>query len=206
MLSFMLSGAGIGLTAGLSPGPLMTLVVAESLRGGWPAGFRVSLAPLVTDLLFILSALLLAAPLPAWGMSLVSVVGGLVIIWMGLGTTRSAGSVQVRTDLVRSESGGGSIWKGILTNLLNPNAFLFWLTAGTSILREAFVKAGWVGPLLFMAAFFGVLISINTAIAVGVSRGRSFLQGPGYQWALRLAGLMLVGLGAWRAWVGVQGL
>jgi threonine/homoserine/homoserine lactone efflux protein len=39
-----------GLSAGLSPGPLMTLVIAETLKRGIPAGIRIAVAPLITDL------------------------------------------------------------------------------------------------------------------------------------------------------------
>ena len=49
MTSLLVNGLALGLYAGISPGPLLSLIIAESLRGGWPAGFRIALAPLVTD-------------------------------------------------------------------------------------------------------------------------------------------------------------
>ncbi|MEL7059947.1 MAG: hypothetical protein AAGN46_07975, partial [Acidobacteriota bacterium] len=42
-------GLGFGTAAGLSPGPLMTLVVATALDRGAAAGARVAMAPLITD-------------------------------------------------------------------------------------------------------------------------------------------------------------
>lgn len=202
MIYFTLNGTILGLTAGLSPGPLMTLLIAESLRGGWPAGFRVSFAPLVTDTVLILVALLLTAPLPGWGLSAISAAGGLIIMWMGWGT--------MRTPAKEPEVNGGEavtgnpFGKAVATNLLNPNAFLFWLTAGVPILRDAYGKGGPVAPLLFMAPFFGVMIAINLIVSYGIGRGRHFLRGAGYQWTLRGAGLLLLLLGAWRAWEGLS--
>jgi threonine/homoserine/homoserine lactone efflux protein len=35
VLTFLVLGAGIGLVARVSPGPVLTLVVAETLKGGW---------------------------------------------------------------------------------------------------------------------------------------------------------------------------
>lgn len=205
MLYYLLNGAVLGLTAGLTPGPLMTLLIAESLRGGWPAGFRVSLAPLFTDTVLILLALLIAAPLPHWALSAIGVVGGGIIIWMGWGTVRSAGAV-LQEAAATSEGGRGSLGKAIATNLVNPNAFLFWLTVGGPILRDAFTARGANGPAAFMLPFFGIMISINLIVALSVSRGRHLLGGAGYRWTLRAAGVMLALLGAWRIWTGISQL
>ena len=58
MLSFALAGAILGLTAGLSPGPLLTLVVLQTLRHGPREGVLVSAAPLLTDIPIVLAVLL----------------------------------------------------------------------------------------------------------------------------------------------------
>jgi threonine/homoserine/homoserine lactone efflux protein len=213
MIYYLLNAAGLGLAAGLSPGPLMTLIIAESLRDGLPAGFRVSLAPLVTDSVLVSLALLVAAPMPDWGLSAISVVGGAIILWMGWGTIRSAAPAATQAAAAAMAGGGeapvaarGALSRGIATNLLNPQAFLFWLTVGGPMLKDAFTRYGAAGPVSFMAAFFTVMISINLVIAFSIARGRHLLQGEGYRWTLRLAGLMLAGLGVWRLWVGAQGL
>lgn len=90
MTAYLVAGAALGLSAGVSPGPLTTLIIAESLRGGWPAGFRVALAPLITDSLLVTLALLIIALLPAWGLAWIGVIGGLIPVWMGCGTVRVA--------------------------------------------------------------------------------------------------------------------
>ncbi|HEY3367332.1 MAG TPA: LysE family transporter [Symbiobacteriaceae bacterium] len=202
MIYFLANGAVLGLAAGLSPGPLMALIITESLRGGWPAGFRVGLAPLVTDTVLVTVALLVAAPLPGWGRAVISVVGGGIIIWMGLGTLRAGAPVAAEM----AGGAGGSLAKGIMTNLLNPQAFLFWLTGGGPILVDAYGAKGWAGPFSFMAPFFVVMIAINLILAFTISRGRQFLQGGLYRWALRGAGAMLMLLGVWRAWTGLAAL
>ena len=203
MIALIASGGSLGLAAGLSPGPLMTLLMAETLRGGWPAGLRVSVAPLVTDSVLVTLALLLAAPLPAWGLSVISMVGGLILVSMGWGTIRSAGA-PVREVAAGGAPTGNPLGRAIATNLLNAQAFLFWLTIGGPVLTEAFRTSGWKGPVIFMGAFFGVMITINLILAFGISRGRHLLAGPGYKWALRGAGAMLAVLGGMRLWAGLR--
>lgn len=203
MISFLISGAVFGLNAGITPGPLLTLVITESLRGGWPAGFRVCLAPLLTDTVIIAISLTVMAPLPPWGISVVSVVGGLVIIWMGWGAARSAPPAAAETAAAGEVSG---LWRGVGINLLNPHAYLFWLTAGGPVLRDGLARFGAAGPLAFMAAFFLLLIGAKMVIAYGVSRGRRFLHGSGYRWALGCSGLALALFGLYRVYEGLRGL
>lgn len=210
MIYYLVNGAGLGLTAGLSPGPLMTLLLAESLRGGWPAGFRVSLAPLVTDSVLVSLALLVAAPLPPWGIAAISVVGGAILIWMGWNTIRSRPLEPMAGGEPSGEGAAGGagspLGRAIATNILNPQAFIFWLTVGGPVLRGSFEQTGVTGPLTFMGAFFAVMISINLVLAFSISRGRHLLKGAGYQWTLRGAGLILVGLGISRVWAGLSQL
>ena len=54
MTSFFLIGTLLGLSAGLSPGPLLTLVVSETFRHDFKAGIKVAISPLITDLPIIL--------------------------------------------------------------------------------------------------------------------------------------------------------
>jgi len=49
-LSFMISGIVFGLSGGLTPGPLFTLVVSETLKHGVKEGIKVSVVPLFSDL------------------------------------------------------------------------------------------------------------------------------------------------------------
>lgn len=205
MIGYFITGATLGLTAGISPGPLMTLVIAESLRGGWPAGFRIALAPLVTDTVLVSIALLLIAPMPGWGLALIGVAGGAVMIWMGWGTIQSSAPVVQAATAATAQSGRwGLLGKGIVTNLLNPHAFLFWVTIGGPLLREAYGTVGWPGPAAFMAPFLLLLIAAKMLLALGVSSGRRFLQGPAYRWSLGAAGAALGLLGLWQIWKGAQ--
>jgi len=59
MLSSLLAGIVMGLTAGFSPGPLSTLVITQTLRHGLKEGVKVAVAPLMTDLPIIAASLLL---------------------------------------------------------------------------------------------------------------------------------------------------
>ena len=60
----LLVGLSLGAAAGISPGPLLVLVVTSSLRGGWPAGVLAAAAPLVSDAVIVTGTLLVLDRLP----------------------------------------------------------------------------------------------------------------------------------------------
>ena len=48
-MDFIVMGAIFGFAAGISPGPLLTLVITETIKHNKTEGIKVALAPLITD-------------------------------------------------------------------------------------------------------------------------------------------------------------
>ncbi len=63
MGEYLFMGMVLGLSAGLSPGPLLALVISETVSKGLGAGIRIALAPLVTDLPVVAISFLLVSGL-----------------------------------------------------------------------------------------------------------------------------------------------
>jgi threonine/homoserine/homoserine lactone efflux protein len=59
MIAVLLTGAVLGFSAGVAPGPLLVFVISETLRFGVRSGFKVPAAPLITDPPIIVLTLLL---------------------------------------------------------------------------------------------------------------------------------------------------
>ena len=85
-----LLGLSLGFSAGLSPGPLLSLVIRTSLERGFWAGARVALAPLVTDAPIIALCLLMVNSLPSSVAALLGLVGGGFVIYLGLEGIKAA--------------------------------------------------------------------------------------------------------------------
>ena len=49
ILALAAAGITLGLIEGIRPGPLLTMVIRETLAGGWSAGVRAAAAPIFTD-------------------------------------------------------------------------------------------------------------------------------------------------------------
>ena len=195
----VLFAVSLGLFAGLSPGPLMTVVLTASLERGFRAGMLTSIAPLLTD-----------APVPAvtlrcqrqgapWVLSAVTVVGGLFVGYIGVQTILRAR----RPPPGPASAVGGSrdVWRGAVVNLLSPHPWLFWFTVGTPFMIESWAEAPWEA-IAFLAIFLGLLVGCKTAIAWAAANGRRFLDAGWYRIVMTACGVLLIGFGLsliWRA-------
>lgn len=92
MISFLFSSALLGLMAGVSPGPLLTLVVTQTVRFGPKEGVRVACCPLLTDLPVIAAVLLFVSRLSDTGplMGTLSLIGAGYLGYLAIETWRSS--------------------------------------------------------------------------------------------------------------------
>lgn len=183
------AGALLGLSAGLSPGPLLTLVVTQTLRHGFREGAKVAVSPLCTDSPIILLCLLVLSRVEPGGAALgaISVCGALFVAWMGVEGLRAR-----PPDPVKALGRPHSLLKGMATNLLNPHPYLFWFSVGVPL-----VLRGWErGPAAaagFLAAFFGCLVGAKLLVALLTARSTRFLAGRVHVLIQRGLGLLLLG-------------
>lgn len=189
----LVEGLALGLAEGVKPGPLNTLVVSETLQHDWKAGAKVAASPLITDAPIIsISAALwwTAASIDALSIAL-SLIGGLYLIWLAIDGFRTSGFKVSEEKSAKTDS----LRRGVITNFLNPNAWLFWTLAGAPFLVEAY-KVAPSHTFLFIGGFLGMLIGVKIGIAIAVSRSKAFLSGRGIAWAIRLCSLALLWLAA----------
>lgn len=187
-LTYLLSGIVFGLTAGLSPGPLFTLVITETLRHGKAAGMKVALAPLFTDGLLIVAGLFLFSQLPNMDflLGLLSLAGAVFVAYLAYESLTAKG---VETDSKGSQS--QSLQRAIVTNLLNPHPYLFYLLVGAPIIQKGLLL-GLLSPGLFIAGFLSMLVGSKMVVALTVDRSRDFLKSTAYVYTMKVLGMVLL--------------
>ena len=118
MVSALAVGTVLGLSAGLAPGPLLTLVITQTLKHNAREGVKVAAAPLITDLPIILLSLLVLTRLTDFDviLGLISLAGGLYVLHLAYGSLRVE-----PVNLQASDRQPRSLSKGALINLLNPH-------------------------------------------------------------------------------------
>ena len=190
MIDFLTIGAALGLSAGLAPGPLLTLVISETLQHGVKSGVKVALAPVITDLPIILLTFFTLAKLSNFHdvLGVFSLAGGLFLLFMGYDTMHPK-RPQLNTHARKPRS----LAKGVLANALNPHPYLIWFSVGAPTMIKA-MKTSSMAPLAFICGFYILLLGSKVLLAIVVGKSTSFLEGNVYLYTMRLLGLALCAL------------
>ena len=187
MIDYLLSGTVLGLSAGLAPGPLLTLVVLETLQHDWRAGVKVACAPLLTDLPIIFIALFVLAQLSLvnTGLGVISLAGALLLLFMAY---KSLQCSPISLNLEKRPA--KSLSKGVFVNFLSPHPYLFWLTVGGPLVMKAWTQSP-LSALAFIGTFYLFLIGAKISLALLAGHSKILLEGRLYLFVMRFLGLLL---------------
>ena len=187
MISFLAIGTILGFSAGFAPGPLLALVISETLQHDIKSGVKVATAPIITDLPIIIFTLFILSKLTHFHniLGIISLIGGFFILFLGWEGIRTKG-----IDLNIVEKKSKPLTKGIIANALNPHPYLFWFSVGAPIMTKA-MRQDIIAPLAFISSFYLSLVGSKMLLAIFVARSKSFLGGNVYICAMRFLGLVL---------------
>jgi len=177
----------------LTPGPIVTLVVATSASKGLRAGLitvagtstgnAILLATIAFGLGFILANVSLAFEAMRW-------IGAAYLIWLGIQAWRGAGeATPASPDRLQ-------FWRGFLVAISNPKAIAFY----TAFLPQ------FVDPSLPASRQLAVMCTVTVLLGATTDSGWAILAGLGRAWLMksfrgrligRLSGLALIGGGIW---------
>lgn len=187
ILDYLLAGIVLGLSAGLSPGPLQVLVVSETLLRGRNEGIKVALAPLFTDLPIIAATVYLVDALLNW-QNFLFLIGGIYLIYLGVENVRLNFHASVRQR-------ASSAWfKGFAANITNPHPYVFWLSVGSPLVVRG-LGEGILSPAAFLLGFYSCLVGSKIATALIVSGARNFFETKRYFYLVRFLGIVLIIMG-----------
>ena len=188
MLSFLITGTILGLSAGFAPGPLLALVISETMEHGVRAGIKVALAPILTDLPIIIVTIFILAKLSDFQsvLGIISIIGALFILYLGINNLRTKG---IELDL--DKSAPRSFQKGIIANALSPHPYLFWFSVGGPITIKA-MDQNLLAAISFIGSFYVLLLGTKIVLAILVGKSRTFLMGNRYIFTMRLLGFILI--------------
>jgi threonine/homoserine/homoserine lactone efflux protein len=189
MLTFLVLGAGIGFAAGVSPGPVLTLVVTETLKSGWLRGAAVAAGPLLADGPIVLMAVTVFSDLPPAVVPAISVVGGVFLLYLAV--TNAVGARRATlptTSAVRP--GRGGLVTGLLARALSPHPYLFWFLVGAPALTQA-RSVGWAAVAAFLVGYYATIVGSNVGLALALNHWMRVLSDRIYRGILLAASALL---------------
>ncbi|WNG17036.1 LysE family translocator [Cystobacter fuscus] len=159
------------------PGLDMAFVLASSLGGGRSAGVS-AVAGIVSGsvchvVVAATGAAVLLQIIPA-AFNLLLWLGALYVAWIGLSLFRD-GAAFTASPLEGERADSATFRQGMVTNLLNPKAYLFMLAVFPQFLRPEY------GPTWMQALVLGVIIALTQAAVYGAvvlvgDRARGWLE------------------------------
>ena len=182
------TGLLLGAPSGLAPGPMLLLIISETLRHGKRAGVKVACIPLITDAPIVLASGLLFTQITNMNslLGVISIIGSIFLLHIGIKSLLAANSeffdYTPRPLLLREI---------MIANLTNPNPYLFWFTVGAPIMVRSFQHNLSKG-LSFLVSFYLGMVGIKLILAIATGESRDFLQGFLYRSTMRLLSLMLI--------------
>lgn len=188
-LPFFISGILFGFVAGISPGPLLILVITETIKHNKKEGILVASAPLITDIPIVLLSILILAKLSNFHYVLgtISFCGALFIGYLAYESISVKG-----IDLNLQKIEARSLRKGVITNFLSPHPYLFWIAVGAPTVPTVLkgYKINILSSLLFIVGFYLLLVGSKIVIALIVDRSKTFLKSRAYLNIIRTSGFI----------------
>ena len=181
----------------MMPGPVVSLVVAQSLRHGTGTGLAtVAGSSLGNALLVGLGAFGLSTAMVFLAdlFDLIRWLGVGYLVWLGIKELRSRGVLLNEADAGARRTKATVFWQGILVAITNPKAILFY----AAFFPQFIDPAAPLGPQLALMSVSFVVIAIvfDSGYALLAGRLRGFLQG-GRRARIRsrITGCLLIGTG-----------
>jgi len=200
IVQFAASGLLLGLSAGLAPGPLMALVISQTIRYGLGHGVRVAVAPLLTDLPIVVGSILVVGAAASAGASLgiVAIAGAAFIAYLAWDTWHAEPPGAAAVDAAPR-----SWTRGVTVNLLSPHPYLFWFTVGAPTVLAAADRSP-LAAIAFLVTFYVGLVGAKVGIAVATARAGRSITGRGYRLTMRVLAVLLATFAVILLWEGVS--
>ena len=173
-MEYLIQGLLLGLGVGLAPGPLLALVISASLRGGTSHGLRVAFSPLITDLPIIVVSLFILRQINNSALGFLSIVGAIVLFYFAYESWVAG--------------------KNNPQDFINPSAWLFWMTAGGTLLVNGWNQS-FIDAAGFLVGFYLLLIGSKVLLAFGIGSTRNKMPSWLYKLLVRIASVLLLVLG-----------
>ena len=198
-LSIFILSFIIALSGALAPGPLLTIVIAKSVKHGFKAGPLVILGHTILEIILVLILVmgfskLLNQPLL---IKTVSLLGSGILFLFGIRMANSAKNITLNIDAQDQRCSRLTVL-GITMSIANPYWAVWWLTVGLGLILSA-QKYGLFAVAVFFLGHILADLTWYSAVSFTVSKGRRFLSDKIYKSIMLLCGIALIVFGLYFA-------
>ena len=179
----------LGLTAGFAPGPLLALVISQTLKHDLREGLKVAIAPAFTDLPIAALAVFILSRISGLNfvLGVISMIGAGFITYMGVSNFRVE-SISISDP---SRVPPKSFIQGMATNFFQPHPHIFWFGVGAPAILAAW-KVSFASAIAFPIAFVFAIVGAKIIVALMVQKSKGHLPEKAYLYILRGLGILMI--------------
>lgn len=181
------------------PGPTVTVILANSLKGGTLAGLAIIAGTqlgLVTMIAVVALGLEAVMGFMAFAFDWIKLAGAAYLVWLGFNMLRSSGQLD-QTIAGPAKSYRRLIAEGFLVIWSNPKALIF---LGAFLPQFVSDRSATFWQVMLLGLFFMLIAGATDAVyAVLGGRARSLLSAARIKLVSRVSGAILMAAGVWLA-------
>jgi threonine/homoserine/homoserine lactone efflux protein len=205
LIDILLKGILTGFILSIMIGPVFFLLLETSIRKGVRAAIAFDIGVLISDLIYIIIALIFYSEVSKitsgeYG-HVISIVGGIILVIFGAVTLlKKPKEDKKEADKQLNNQKKDMILlglKGFLLNFANPGVIFYWITVialgadGKKSADEAIDESTYWYILIIMVTFF----SVDLLKIIGAKKLRPFITDSVLTGLNRLIGLIIIGTG-----------
>ncbi len=188
MLDYLIAGITLGFIAGISPGPLLILVITETIKHNRKEGIKIALVPLISDLPIVLFSVFVVYKLSDSDilLGIISFLGAAFLLFLAWENIRVK-SIEVNLNNEKTRT----IKKGVIANFLSPHPYLFWMLVGAPLTIKAWNNS-LLSSVLFIAGFYVFIVGTKVTVAFLSEKSKDILSGRSYIIIVKVLGFVLL--------------
>jgi len=196
----------IALSGAMMPGPLLTTVIGEASRRGFPAGPLLIVGHGILELVLVAALLLGLAPyLQQQGVFVsIALAGAVILLWMAFSMFRSLPTLSLSRE-IGAPRRSNLIFTGIVLSAVNPYWVIWWATIGFGYILHC-RRFGMAGIVFFFAGHLLADFFWYSAVSGAVAGGRRFLSDRLYRRIIGVCAVLLVVFAGYFFYAGLQRL
>ncbi len=194
-------GAGFGFFGAVSPGPLQTIIVSETLANGAKSAWRAAFAPVCTDPFALALALFVVTNVSDGALACVAFAGAALLLriaWAEFRTTEA--------DFDFSRKPRRPFYLIVALNFLNPNLWIYSFTVNALNVSNFQRDCGWGVAAAYLTTFFVTITVCNLGIVALVAGLKSFFNARWLVYVNRALSVFLAFVALKFVWQGVTTL
>ncbi|MDO5309188.1 MAG: LysE family transporter [Planctomycetia bacterium] len=182
----------------VSPGPLQTVIISETLSNGLRSSWRAACISTITDPIALFVALCVVSSASSTWLACIAFFGATLLIRFALSQFRAT-AVQFENHSKKPVK----LWTIWLVNITNPNLWIFSFTISAFQIHDFYIHYGFGVASTYVLTFFVMITAFNLMVAFLAGQLRRYFNGVWLARINRILGVFLILVAIRFIWLGL---